>query len=153
MEVIERIERRLQVDMLSGCHVWTGATDRDGYGIMTITVTHPDTGQTRRVQRRVHRERWERTVGPIPPMYVIDHVQARGCCHRTCCNPAHLEPVTVTENSKRVKPWNSAKLTCPVGHAYDAENTLWSKGKDGYVRRGCKACTRARRAAKNGGNA
>lgn len=39
-----------------------------------------------------------------PPYgYVIDHVFARGCRHRNCCNPNHLEAVTQEENMRRTR--------------------------------------------------
>lgn len=149
--VQERIEIKLQVDMLSGCHRWTGQHDRDGYGLVSVVVVDEETGKRRHVRRRVHRVRYEIEVGPIPPMHVIDHVKARGCAHRDCCNPDHLEAVTVTINSKRVKPWNSAKTHCPKGHRYDplldSDDNVLEQGhavyrwrKDGRLRRDCRAC-------------
>lgn len=37
----------------------------------------------------------------IPDGLTIDHVKARGCTLKLCCNYAHLEPVTQTENVGR----------------------------------------------------
>lgn len=47
-----------------------------------------------------HRVAWEELVGPIPEGYVLDHVKER-CTSKKCVNPAHLEPVTLAENSRR----------------------------------------------------
>jgi hypothetical protein len=45
----------------------------------------------------VHRDVYEQLVGPIPEGLVLDHL----CRNRSCCNPAHLEPVTTAENVRR----------------------------------------------------
>jgi len=45
----------------------------------------------------VHRVMYEEDVGPIPDGLEIDHL----CRNRACCNPAHLEPVTHSENVAR----------------------------------------------------
>lgn len=44
-----------------------------------------------------HRVIYELLIGPIPDGLVLDHK----CRHRACCNPHHLEPVTVKENTMR----------------------------------------------------
>ncbi|WP_425393594.1 HNH endonuclease signature motif containing protein [Agromyces subbeticus] len=59
---------------------------------------------------RVHRWVYELANGPIAHGDVIDHVQARGCGSTLCCNPAHLESVSVAENTRRGRLARCARL-------------------------------------------
>lgn len=45
----------------------------------------------------VHRAMFEAFFGGIPDGYIVDHL----CRNRGCCNPYHLEAVTVKENTLR----------------------------------------------------
>lgn len=71
----------------SACWVWCGEINRNGYGRVWING--------KRVM--VHRVVYELLVGPIEVGLVLDH----RCRNRRCCNPKHLEPVTVRENTLR----------------------------------------------------
>ncbi|QNJ56915.1 HNH endonuclease [Mycobacterium phage Reindeer] len=85
-------------------------------------------------------------VGPIPDGYEIDHVFARGCVHRDCIEPTHLEAVTRQENMARIPADHRAesKIThCPSGHLYDEENIRWTT-RNGYQTRDCRTCWRQR---------
>ena len=95
--------RRIAVDPVYGCWLWTGDLDRNGYGVMW-TKTGP---------RQAHREVWTEDVGPIPAGKRLDHV----CRRRNCVRPAHLEPVSGSENDLR-RGWGYRvrKTTCPRGH-------------------------------------
>lgn len=64
----------------TGCWVWLGALDKDGY---------PRNGK--------HRKYYQEYVGSVPDGYILDHT----CNRRDCVNPAHLEPVTNLENIRR----------------------------------------------------
>ena len=89
-----------------------------------------------------HRVAYELSVGPIPPGLQLDHVRERGCAGGSCCNPAHLEPVTNAENARRgdagkhMKAKAAARTACPSGHPYDEANTI--KDAQGYRR--CRTC-------------
>lgn len=80
--------RAKSVPSESGCWVWQGAADKDGYGRIKIAG---------RGAQRVHRIAHEVYVGPIPASLVIDHL----CRNRRCCNPAHLDVVTQGTNVRR----------------------------------------------------
>lgn len=71
------------------CWVWTGAHDRDGYGVTTTSPGHK--------QIRAHRFAYEQMVCEIPAGLTLDHV----CGLKACVNPAHLEPVPAFVNNSR----------------------------------------------------
>lgn len=69
----------------SSCIVWTGATNRHGYGQLQVNG--------RMVY--AHRYSWERTNGTIPDDRILDHA----CWERSCVNPEHLRLATISQNS------------------------------------------------------
>jgi hypothetical protein len=102
---------------------------QNGYGTTASAI-----GQS---SRMAHRASYTALVGVIPPGLFMDHL----CRTRCCVNPAHLEPVTNRENTKRGK----ALIThCPSGHPYSGDNLLISRHGSRY----CKACQLARRLAR-----
>lgn len=81
------IESKL-VETPDGCWLWTGAVNGAGYGIVVWATKC----------YRVHKLMNERHEGtPVEPGLEVDHK----CSHRACCNPAHLERVTKSENLRR----------------------------------------------------
>lgn len=150
-DIPQRILNKLVRCEVTGCLVWVGALDRDGYGVL-----YGEDGKT----HRAHRYVYAKLVGPIPKQHTLDHLLADrpikpGSCvfGPACCEPDHLEPVLVKVNAGRVRNWNSAKLCCPRGHAYDESNTIHYRG-----RRYCRICQNVRRAnrqkrKKSGGQA
>ena len=94
----ERLFANLIIDP-SGCVLWTGACNPNGYGTISANGR----------QSYVHRVMFEMFEGPIPEdRPQLDHVKDRGCVHKNCCQPLHLEPVTNRENVLRGE---SAKLS------------------------------------------
>jgi hypothetical protein len=76
------------VDPVTGCHIYRGTKDRNGYGIAKVN------GRT----TTAHVATWERERGPIPKGMELDHV----VCHvRACINLDHLELVTKLVNMQR----------------------------------------------------
>ncbi len=127
---------RFAVDMFSGCWRYQGRLDLDGYGVLYANSR----------SYRAHRYVYTVLVGEIPTgadgrSLTLDHVRERGCLYRDCCNPAHLEPVTQTENSKRVVPWNRLKtlahavITMPKPASTGSARTAMSGGTARHVRR------------------
>lgn len=123
----------------SGCHIWVGSRNADGYGNAWYG------GRC----LKAHRVRYELEVGPIPEGMELDHyVCSRG--HEGCCNPLHCRPVTHRENvlrSDSASARNRVKTHCPVGHALTDENVI---GYDLRVtgRRVCRICSQARQNAR-----
>lgn len=98
------MEQRIwdNIEQTDGCWLWTAALD-EGYGVATVG----------RKTKRAHRLVYEELVGPIPKGLVIDHLchaedsscpGGSSCLHRRCVRPAHLEPVTRSENLRRMPP-------------------------------------------------
>lgn len=78
------------------CWIWTHARcDRKGYGRIAVRQAIPgiDAGSN----RLAHRTTYVVLVGPIPDGMTLDHL----CERPACVNPAHCEPVTASENTKR----------------------------------------------------
>jgi hypothetical protein len=119
----------LRVDKTDSCWNWTAGIGADGHGRFYA-------GPQRHVQ--AHRYSFELHGGVIPEGLVIDHL----CRNPRCVNPGHLEPVTVQTNTLRgigVSARSAVATHCPMGHAYDAENTyVTPKGH-----RDCRICRRA----------
>lgn len=76
-------DQKYVIDPDSGCWVWQGYRDRNGYGRHRVEWAH--------------RWSYEHHVGPIPPEHEIDHL----CSNPPCVNPDHLEPVTRVEHVRR----------------------------------------------------
>lgn len=129
-----------------GCWIYTGRTSNNGYGML----------KSNGITKMAHRIVYEDRVGPIPNGLQLDHLchsthpscpGGRGCWHRRCINPAHLEPVTGAENNSRsLSPTavNARKQYCIRGHEFTSENTrLRTSRRPGRaVERTCRACQR-----------
>lgn len=73
----------------SGCWRWTGVMNRNGYGRFYFGGKY----------RAAHRVVWLLLGRPLSDKHVLDHL----CRNRDCCNPTHLSPVTVRQNTHRGK--------------------------------------------------
>lgn len=83
----EFIQSRCQKSLL-GCWVWTGATDRGGYG----HVTRKRNGRFRTLA--THRLSYECHIGEVPRGMMVLH----RCDNPPCCNPEHLFLGTAADN-------------------------------------------------------
>ena len=110
----------------TGCWLWTVHLSKDGYGKYAGGTAH----------RRVY----ELLVEPIPDGVHLHHK----CMNPRCVNPAHLEPVTASQNNRerRRQPTEGRGLRthCTNGHEYTPENTTYVEGRG----RRCRACDRLR---------
>lgn len=113
----------------AGCWEWVGYRDADGYGAAKVD----------RTPYRAHRIFFHHLVHALAPGLVIDHL----CRNRACVNPAHLEQVTVADNTHRgdaPSARNRMKTHCARGHEYTEANTYLDKTN----RRHCRECSRER---------
>jgi hypothetical protein len=110
----------------SGCWEWKGGLDQHGYGAVSWGNK----------MHRTHRVFYMSLIRGIPEGLVIDHL----CRNRKCCNPFHMEPVTLGENVKRGEAGLKKRMRthCTRGHEYTKENV--SIDKEGYGR--CLPCHR-----------
>lgn len=120
---------------------WTAPLNHAGYGTIGIG------SKPNRVPRLAHRVAYEALIGPIPHGLQIDHL----CRVRCCVNPAHLEPVTPQENTRRGDAGIArgeqikARSHCPNGHAYQGDNLIIDRR--GY--RACRICSAMHQDTKN----
>jgi len=132
IDLRERFEAKVSVDVASGCWNWTGARHmRTGYGSIRVYIDGVAKSDS------AHRVAHQLFKGPIPDGLQIDHL----CRNRRCVNPDHLEAVTCRVNILRGTSFqaiNAAKTECIRGHAFDATNTyIYAAGK-----RYCRECRR-----------
>lgn len=135
--VLARFEKYVMPIPESGCMVWTGMLDINGYGILRLP------GRLRK-QVKAHRLSYYLAHGSLPDDLILDHL----CRVRCCINPHHLEPVTHLVNIHRgVAPSIIASIAnqCTHGHVFTEVNTLIGKS-DG--KRYCRECCRLKKAAR-----
>lgn len=134
----------------SGCWLWQGFIDSDGYGLVSGGG-------------RAHRVTYRRLRDDPPIGLSLDHLchnadreclGGPSCLHRRCVNPDHLEPATSRDNTMRGRTpaaLNVAKTYCKHGHAFNEANTYIWTTKKGQRERRCRACGRANTARHRGG--
>lgn len=115
------------------CWPWRGAL-WTGYGFFMSKVLIG--GRT-----TAHRVAYMLTYGEFPASLDVDHK----CRNRACCNPKHLEPVTMAVNVLRgdgITARRARATQCIRGHEYTPENTKRVVIR-GRPSRQCRACIRA----------
>ena len=78
-----------RVDRTNFCWIWVGHVKQNGYGSFNYkgAPVHP------------HRVMYQTFVSEIADGLVIDHI----CENKRCCNPDHLQAVTINENLYFIK--------------------------------------------------
>jgi hypothetical protein len=117
------IEEKYIPEPMSGCWLWIGSLNKDGYGTYNGFTAHNF------MFRRAGRE--------IPEGLELDHL----CRVRCCVNPDHLEAVTHKVNVLRgISPaaFHAKKTHCVHGHSFT--NAYVTRGTGGRLRRECREC-------------
>ena len=139
-QAITRFLAKIQVSEIlfhngSPCWEWIGCKSKIGYGQFRMD------GRRGGTLSNPHRFAYDYFVGSIPEGYEVDHL----CKVRHCCNPLHLEAVTVQVNRKRR---NEDQTHCKHGHEFIGDNVYINrKGA-----RMCRACNRERQLAFHAAN-
>jgi HNH endonuclease len=92
----DRIESKIEKDD-SGCFIWTGHVDTGGYPNIKFQGKN----------YLVHRSYYKIVVEDIQKHNTLDHL----CRNKLCINPDHLQPVSRSENVKRMQ----------IGRFYETE--------------------------------
>jgi len=117
----ERWKTSYTVDPETDCWNWTGrgSTRKGGYGLISNGAA--------RSSIPAHVFVYEQVVGPVPDGMELDHT----CENKACVNPAHLEPVTGTENqlraaaSRRARPPRDDEEKRRVREAIQKRRAAW----------------------------
>jgi hypothetical protein len=123
----DRFMNYVAVKAGGGCWIWTGYTNRAGYGRFWA---NGKVRQAHMVSYFIHR-------GLFDAGLELDHI----CRVKCCVNPDHLEPVTHKENTLRGEgacAKFARRTHCKRGHELSGDN-IRKNSKDGHRGR-CMAC-------------
>jgi hypothetical protein len=109
----------------NGCLIWKRSLNSRGYGLISVN------GKA----LLAHRVAYELHIGPIGEDLTIDHL----CRVKACVNPAHLEVVSRSENSRRGSPTTGA-THCKRGHELAGANLIVKKRGNRPPCRNCRTC-------------
>ena len=90
-DIYERLKRYIVIDPINGCWLWTGKTDKDGYG--RIAYNGGETS-VHRLTAHLYREL------PLDSPLLVCHKDI--CPNKGCSNPDHTFDGTYSDNNIRV---------------------------------------------------
>jgi len=136
--VFQRLRAKVAIDPVSGCHIWTGWKNLQGYGKIFVDQKH----------RLTHRIAWQSVHGSIPDGMCVLH----RCDRPACVNPNHLFLGDRASNNadRAIKgrsrsilaEMNAAKTHCIKGHQLTSNNIVLSFYRQTGYRR-CLICAYA----------
>lgn len=129
--IAESFEAKHTPEPNSGCWLWIGKINAQGYGVI---MRKQADGKIKNY--RAHIIGYRLYVGDVPGGLELDHK----CRVRSCVNPAHLEPVTHQENCRR-SGLHRRKEFCRRGHSRTDPTNI---GQSALGERHCLACIRLR---------
>lgn len=131
IELRKKLYSNRVIDPITGCWLWTGKLDKDGYGL--ISVTRPNGKQG---SYHVHRIAFEEFVGEVKN-YILHIIE---CPNRHCFVLNHLYNGTAQDNANDVtilnRNFNKNRTHCKRGHEFTKENTIINSDN----RRLCRIC-------------
>lgn len=90
-DAAERFDWFVEPEPMSGCHIWTGRINRDGYGEIDVRVNSTD---EKRSRVKAYKAAWIISLGWIPRGSSVIH----RCDNRLCVNVSHLRLGSHHEN-------------------------------------------------------
>lgn len=105
----ENLRSKTRADVDSGCWLWTGVRQPQGYG--RVKINHR--------ALMAYRVSYEALVAEIPAGMTLDHL----CQVPACINPRHVEPVTLAENARRAIEAARKSPVFRCGHPRTSGNT------------------------------
>jgi hypothetical protein len=125
MEMKDRLDKFIQAVPFSGCWIWMGHVDKDGYGKIDNTTAH--------------KAAYRQLIGEVPDGMELDH----RCEVRCCVNPSHLNIVTPKKNKEltleRGRHFQRNMTHCEKGHPFSGENLYINPNNNKRICRACSA--------------
>lgn len=123
---IDRFLDRIRFKPDTECWIWIGGQN-SGYGAFECNLD-----ESSKRTWRTHRLAFGLANGLPDRGHHIHHV----CQNKICCNPSHLEALTLDDHCREEKRLQGLRNCCQKGHPYTPETTIHSTNG----RRQCRIC-------------